>query len=521
MNHEADWKDCQVEGAALYTAIQSGAGRLEAAIDLVKQLEKQPLEAKKYLGNMLLLIEAARSRPELHETILRLLGLLELWTGYMDDWRRWEAVLWFGVRLAEQFNLPEQQVRFLNSLSAILMNTGRTREACNIVEQGLRIARQTSAAIPLATMVGNAVEILLFQQTAEDLLKVLAEIKTAPCIQAASGKEAAEVDAYLYFAHARLARQTGNLDTAFSYADRAVRCLETYPDINPHLKPEVYRLRGLYSWVAGKPEAVYDLKRAARLAAQQGNEFTRAIALANLGLHYRNTGKLDRAEYVTDKAISTAKRLHAIWLATREIGNLALVSLFQGRLKEAERLVKRHLKLSVHLGIESEVGRAKGNLGVIKLHLGEYDASYHFLEFGRKATEKLGKLEGMAVIYANLCRCCVSLGRIEEAQRLGKDAVRFSQQIQSIPLQIMSLRALAEAVSLQPARHLLYTAYSLSKGRRFDRAACLIALAGLESNPARRLKFWQCGSQQLIEMGAGAWLQDYSVDYLPRLPALV
>lgn len=521
MIDKTDWLHYQAEGKTLFAAIQRHAGRLESAIKLVKQLETQPLELKQYLGKILLLIEAARPFPELHRGILCLLGLLETWTMYMDDWERWEAVLRFGVEIVEQFELPEQHVRLLNGLSTIFMNTGRPKEACVLIETGLELALQAGAAIPLATMIGNAVEILLYNQTVKEVIARLDGIDIEPCIRSASGIVAAQVNAYLYFAHARLSRQVGNLLEAFTYADRAIQCLESCPDVNLYIKPEAYRLRGIYGWAVGKPEAVHDLKRAVRLASEVGNEFTRANSLANLGLHYRNMGQLDVAEHLTKQAIGTARRLNAVWLVTREIGNLALVSLFQGRLREAEQLVKRHLNLSSQLGIESEINRAKANLGVIKLHQEEFHVAYQELEYSRKAFEKLGKLEGLAVIYANLCRCYVGTGAIKDARRLGKSAFRISRQLQSVPLEIMALRALAEAVPPGQAERVLHRAYSLSKGRKYDRVACLVSLASLELDNERRLHLWQHASRYLIKLGAGAWVQDNSSKHLPRLPALV
>lgn len=519
---DADWSAYRAQGTALYTAITTGRGRLLAAIDLARALQQQPLELKQELPGLLLLLESARGVPDLREPAVQLAGVLEPWLDRMENWSRWEMVIRYVAGAAAQLGLAEYHVRFLVKLSRILLHTGRVDEASQVVTAALDAAHQAASAVALAKTTTAAVEIALVRPGLERARVIVTETQADPLIQNASGVAQAAAMSYLDVSLAVILRQSGSLDEAVGLLNRTVRRLELFPDADPYLRATAFRVRGVFEWSKGLTgAALHDLRRAARLFTHLGDHFGLAMAFANLGLVYRSIGRLDASETATRSAISAARQWDAPWLMAREIGNLGLVSLFQGRLKEAERLVKRHLQLAARLDIVTEVGRAKGNLGIIYLHQGRYKAARTLMEWDRDVAETHHKLEGLAVACANLSRCYASLGEPHLAEAEGRRALALAEQLGSASMQVMALRALAESSPPPQARQLLEQAYARAEGMRFDRAACRLALAALDTDSARRLRLWDTGRRQLIQMGAAMWLAGHTPDHPPRLPTLV
>lgn len=519
---DSDWTTYRARGTAQYRAVRAGQGRLQAAVELARELRSQPLELKQELGHILLLLEGAQAYPELHESAVQLVLLLEPWPENMGDWQRWERVLRFVADAAARLSNWEACAAFQRALAAILMHTGRVDRATSAMMTALDTARRSGAPVLIARAVTGAVDILMKQGTVDRARELLLSVREDPVLAAAEGIDQADAWGHLDLALANVSRRAGLLEQAVWYADRAVRRLDDFPEADPYLRALAYRVRGIFEWSKGlNDDALRDLQEAARQYTRLDDPFGRALALGNLGLVYRNAGNLEAAETATRCAVAAAKQMNLAWLLTREIGNLGLVSLFQGRLKEAERLVNHHLRLASRLGIETEVGRAKGNLGVIKLHLGQYEAARELLEWDRAVSEARGLLEGLAVTCANLSRCYADLGDRKQAQADGKRALALAQQVGSKPLEIMALRVLAECVPPERGKPLLCRAYRLATGRRFDRAACLLSLAGLEADSDRRARLWDVGCRQIIQAGAAAWVKGYSAGDPPRLPALV
>ncbi|MBI5666816.1 MAG: tetratricopeptide repeat protein [Chloroflexi bacterium] len=519
---DSDWVAYRRAGAALYGTVRAGRGRLQAAIELVGGLRSQPLELKRELPQILLLLEGALDYPELHEPTIQLVLLLEPWAEAMADWQRWERVLGLAAVAAARLGQWQACAVFRRALAAIFMHTGRVDSALAAMMMALETARRSGSPVLIARAVTGAVDIMMKQGTVDRARELLLSVENDPVVVAAEGVDRADAWGHLDLALANVSRRAGLLEQAVIYADRAVRRLDDYPDTDPHLRALAYRVRGVFEWAKGlNDDALRDLREAARLYTRLGDPFGRALALGNLGLVYRTTGELDAAETATRRAVQAARQMNLAWLLTREIGNLGLVSLFQGRLKEAERLVNRHLKLASRLGIESEVGRAKGNLGVIKLHQGQYETARDLLEWDRAVSEAKGLLEGLAVVCTNLGRCYGCLGDGKRALDEAERALALARQLGSRALEIMALRVLAECVPPERGKSLLRRAHGLAEGRRFDRAACLLALAALEDDTSRRARLWEVGRRHLVLMGAGTWLSGHSPEDPPRLPALV
>jgi tetratricopeptide (TPR) repeat protein len=519
---DADWAVYQREGARLFEAIHTGEGRLRAALELVEALREQPLEVKKEIGHILLLVNDAHPYPQLYETALRLMLAIQRWTVYLEGWPDWERELRFYAAVAGSLNLLDYQAQLLDRLAAVLLNLGRGEEAAVLNQEALQNAFAAGAMLPAVKATTTRVEFLLTRGKTDEAEAAIKTMERALAEHPQAGCEGSEILAHLWITRAQVRRRRGSLDGAITAINEAVAALAACDELDLHLQASIYRLRGLYCWAKGfYDEAIPDLSQSARLFRQQGDHFAASLALGNLGLVYWSTARFDAAEEITAFTIRQARRLNARWHLARQTGNLALVSLFQGRLREAHRLVKRHLRLSTELGITGEVGRATGNLGVVKLHLGQYAAAFPLLEHDRQVSEEQGKLEGLGVILANLSRYYMLRGDRRTAAEFAENTLRLSDRLNSAPLRVIGLRVLAECQPPRPARRTLRTAYYLAEDRPFDRAACLLRLVVVVDDADLKTLLWTKAAQMLDRMGAPAWTRHSSLEKPPLLPALI
>jgi tetratricopeptide (TPR) repeat protein len=520
---DANWASYQREGIRLYETIRSSAGRLRAALELVEALRDQPLEMKREIGHILLLLHHAHPYPQLYESALELILATQRWTVYLESWTDWERELRFYAAVAGSLGLPDYQAQLLDRLAAVLLNLGRGEEADRFNREALQNAFAAGAMLPAVKATTTRVEFLLTRGRTADAETAIAEMERALAQHPpADTCEQGEVLAHLWISRAQLSRRQGDLDGALAAINRAVDSLTACEEPDLHLQASIYRLRGLYCWAKGfYDEAIPNLTRSARLFRQQGDQYAASLALGNLGLVYWSTSRFDAAEEVTDFTIRQARRLNARWHLARQTGNLALVSLFQGRLREAHRLVRRHLRLSAELGITGEVGRAKGNMGVIKLHLGLYQAAYPLLEHDRHISEEQGKLEGLGVILANLSRYYMLTGDAPTAADFAERTLRLSDRLNSAPLRLIGLRVLAECQPPRRAKRTLRTAYYLAEDRPFDRAACLLRYITVVDDDTLKTHLWAKAEGMLDHMGAPAWTRRSTLAKPPLLPVVI
>jgi tetratricopeptide (TPR) repeat protein len=520
---DTEWSAYQREGIRVYETIRSSEGRLRAALELVESLRSQPLEMKREIGHILLLLDQAHPYPHLYESALRLIVATQRWTVYLENWPDWERELRFYAAVAGSLGLPDYQAQLLDRLAAVLLSLGRGEEAERFNDQALQNAFTAGAMLPAVKATTTRVEFLLTRGRiveAGDAITAMEQALAAhPLLD---NCEQGEVLAHLWITRAQLSRRQGSLDAALAAIHQAAGSLAACDEPDLHLQASIYRLRGLYCWAKGLyDEAIPNLTQSARLFRQQGDQFAASLALGNLGLVYWSTSRFEAAEEITTFTIRQAVRLNARWHLARQTGNLALVSLFQGRLREAHRLLKRHLRLSTELGIISEVGRANGNLGVVKLHLGQYRMAYRLLEHDRQVSEAESKLEGLGVALANLSRYHMLTGDAPTAADYAERTLRLSDRLNSAPLRLIGLRVLAECQPPRRARRTLRTAYHLAADRPFDRAACLLRYITVVDDHALKTLLWTKAEHMLDRMGAPAWTRHSTLANPPLLPVVI
>lgn len=322
----------------------------------------------------------------------------------------------------------------------------------------------------------------------------------------------------------RLMLQRMNIYRAFGLTRQAVEllrqieeddlCLEAF---DSRLLAEWYVHLGLIQcWVEGDYDhALESLERSKTHYRQSGQLKMEAGVLGDIAMVYWNQGDLRRAEGTLRTAREQASRLGDYRALLKLTGNLGLVYLHQGRLNEAYTLIEEHYRLATRLGHLREMRRARGNRGITKYHLRDYDGAIEDLEADIRTLKAVN--EGTLYTTVNLSRCYIACGDMERGREMAAWSLAGARERGYYSIEIIALRALAEAQPPDEARELLLLALNAARGkRRMDEAACLLSLAQLTPDSAAHEEYWQEGVKILREMGAQAWIE---VEPL-RLPTL-
>lgn len=322
----------------------------------------------------------------------------------------------------------------------------------------------------------------------------------------------------------RLMLQRMNIYRAFGLTRQAVEllrqieeddlCLEAF---DSRLLAEWYVHLGLIQcWVEGDYDHALESLELSKIHYHQSGQLKmEAGVLGDIAMVYWNQGDLRRAEGTLRTARGQASRLGDYRALLKLTGNLGLVYLHQGRLNEAYTLIEEHYRLATRLGHLREMRRARGNRGITKYHLRDYDGAIEDLEADIRTLKAIN--EGTLYTTVNLSRCYIACGDMERGREMAAWSLAGARERGYYSIEIIALRALAEAQPPDEARELLLLALNAARGkRRMDEAACLLSLAQLTPDSAAHEEYWQEGVKILREMGAQAWIE---VEPL-RLPTL-
>lgn len=492
-------------------------GRLEAASALVLSLQRQPLQLKKHIASILLLLNQASTDASLYELCIQLTLQIEQWSLYLDDWQRWENTLCWVQNAALIQKDYVAAARFLDCLAHIQLQGGRQAEAQMTVQQVMDIAQHQRN--PLLFVRGFVAQVeMLFDSNLDHFEQITAELEEKFATSDWAQPPNAEVFARLEMGRALVSRRKGHLAVAVDHAEQAA---EYAAECAPNLQAHTRRLAGLYRWVnADYAIAENHLKSAVQLHQALGDMYGLALAIGNLGLVYWSMGRLRSAEKLTAYTVFLAKKHHTAWQLTCQMGNVGLVHLYDGHLQKAEKALKRHRQLAFSMGFEYEIARANGNTGILQLHLGHYQQAIQLLREDARICRELKRLEALGTLYTNLAMCYAAIGDEPKAKLYAFNALKIAKTLDSSALKVLALRCLAELLPPHQARRALVRAYRLANNRHFDRAACLLRLAAFTENDHLRERYWNAAQIMLKKMGADNWLSNASIENPPLLPMI-
>lgn len=329
------------------------------------------------------------------------------------------------------------------------------------------------------------------------------------------------VEFHLKLHHLRIYRALGMTEKALMLINEMQDNKNTiqWIEADRETRGDWYHNRGLIRcWIQSDYQAALeDFERARKEFAFAGQIGREVGVIADVGLVAWNLGELDIAE---EKLTLSRARLAQISGEQHRLikisGHLGLVYLSQGKLEDALKSIGYQFNLASDLRFQKEIRRALGNRGIVKFHLGRYDDAIADLKACIQATNAMN--EGLAHAQINMSRCYRAKNDLETAHKIASKALQFAEEKQYMSLKLIAKRALAECSSDSQAAYLLQDALALARSsrRRFDEAACLLALANYPESKTIRNRLLQQGKAILEAIGAGYWSKKTSID-LPTL----
>ncbi len=478
-------------------------------------------ELAEHCASLLTLLDQARAASHLHDRIIELILRLDPWPTRWGYGPAWEALLRFGVEITAKAGDDKRHARLLHALANSYLSSGQVDLAHRTAHRALEITLRAGLTEVAVAALDLIVFVLLRQGETAAARELLARV--AGLVNDADWIHLPDM-ARLCFAYGRILRRMGQLEDALTWADRAVRMLESAAarvgtGQETTLLADAYNVRGVMYWAAVRYEqAAHDLERAISHYHNHGDYRSAIRAHGTLGLVSWSRGDLDRAEAIFRELIQQSEVQDDKWQLTINIGNLGLVELCRCRLRQALACFERQRSLAEQIGDHHEMMRALGNRGIARLHRGDLAGAMADLKIEQEFAEKSGRPEGLLCNYVTQARCLALRRQTAEAIALAERALALAREGGSRALVIIALRCLAEQMERREALTALAEALYLAQqtGRRLDEAACLLTLASLTGGQEQRLT-WYAGAQILTEIGARGWLRGCSPQKPPRI----
>jgi tetratricopeptide (TPR) repeat protein len=269
------------------------------------------------------------------------------------------------------------------------------------------------------------------------------KFENAKRIFAAIDEPRALVDALMALASAQM--KAGDLDRALAnYAEAQVLC--TKNDYQLGLAQLHADLGLLLQGLGRFPDAEQMLLKSFTIAEQQGEIAIAAIAAANLGLLYRETHDLDRAEQTIRQALALETRLkHKDGMARGNL-NLGTILFEKGRFAEAASHFQKALDLYEEVELPGLAANAVYNLGNAQRALKDDGGAERCYRKALDLFMAAGDAVGVARTAGNLGAVSLDAERFEYAEQeflLALDAAKESGDPRAIAMQTRNLAVLA------------------------------------------------------------------------------
>jgi len=255
------------------------------------------------------------------------------------------------------------------------------------------------------------------------------KFENAKRIFAAIDEPRALVDALMALASAQM--KAGDLDRALAnYAEAQVLC--TKNDYQLGLAQLHADLGLLLQGLGRFPDAEQMLLKSFTIAEQQGEIAIAAIAAANLGLLYRETHDLDRAEKTIRQALALETRLkHKDGMARGNL-NLGTILFEKGRFAEAASHFQKALDLYEEVELPGLAANAVYNLGNAQRALKDDGGAERCYRKALDLFMAAGDAVGVARTAGNLGAVSLDAGRFEYAAKESGDPRAIAMQTRNL-----------------------------------------------------------------------------------------
>jgi predicted ATPase/DNA-binding SARP family transcriptional activator/Tfp pilus assembly protein PilF len=183
--------------------------------------------------------------------------------------------------------------------------------------------------------------------------------------------------------------------------------------------------QGLFTWWVGRYHAALDIAECslAMLDRQQAPSGMLANANFLLGLVYRDTGELERANHQFGKALRLARKGGEAFFEARALQNLGVIAESKGAFDKAERRYRQGI--AVYRQAEERYGLAMGlsDLGGLLERRGQFEAARQQYLEGLDAARAVGSRLRIAQALIHLGGLSYSQGQYQQAEAYYKECV--------------------------------------------------------------------------------------------------
>jgi LuxR family maltose regulon positive regulatory protein len=196
-----------------------------------------------------------------------------------------------------------------------------------------------------------------------------------------------------------------------------------------HLLATAAAVRSLHARLQGNPECAVEHARRALALLPEDNLDPRPFAALCLAEAYRAADDLEAANATFAEAAELGRAAGHDYIALTAMGSLAYLRMAQGRLREAEGLLRHALAFAAERGAEllPAVGRVRIGMGELLHERDDLDASERELTLGTDLAERAGELEILVRGQVALSRARRARGDTEDALDLARKAARLAR----------------------------------------------------------------------------------------------
>lgn len=496
--------------------------QLTSMAQWVKKHKHSPDALRDRYATVIALLEKAFAYPALQLQATELICLLHPWPLKWGLWSSWEQQIRAACQVLDRQGKPARKAELFVGLASLLHDTGRLDECVDSAQQAIDLSQQRRAVKTFCDAGGLAVTALIALGRLADATVVQDQLengllrmqKTRPADEIALG------NVLLGLSRTILLRRQGQRKQAAALGKTVILDLEQFSHILSTGDLAVaQRKLAMVVWANREYELALELLHKAHgLFVNDGNEFRAQEALADQGLVYCYLRQLPQAEKHKVESVRYFEKTHAFWHLSNELGDLAVVYFFMGKLREAETYFTRQVQIAQKLGNLRFEMAGINNRGAVLTYQGNFQAAWHDLQ---RAVELSQGQEIAAEFWVDLAIWHALQDYREEARRCLETAAPLLLRREDAGFaRIRVLRCQAMLALPQDATALLAQALDLSLKHQdtFQQAGCYLELARLAQQPDQRQDAWRQGCELLERMGADTWVKGHSADSPPFIP---
>lgn len=478
-----------------------------------------PAALKLLLPRLLHVMAIAQHYPDQDQLFMETMGLLQNHPLRYGFGHEWEGHLRHAYAICERFQLAAERAAMACYLGEIAAAKRDYPQAEQWIAEALGLAKQEQHSQIFIQATENLIGIRLEQNQDAATLTHLAEAEAS--LTYFPPADHARIDLHLQLQKALALRRNGRLMDALACIEQAIQALPHHRLASYELA-ELYSVCGLINRLARQYDhAIEHYQQAIDLFQASEMPSEAAGMMCDLGLTYWNMSQLALAENWITRSLTLAEQAEDQRRIMIITGNLALVYFSQGKLARALAYLEDHLARAKKLGITREIARASGNRGCAKMCLGQYIEAIQDLE-SREVMQVYTISEGAGVTNANLCCAYAGIGDHETAIAYAEKALQIARSGGYPHLEVISLRAYAQAVTGEQREYYLRQALKLATGHSpLDEAGCWLALCATTTDMATQADYWQRGVAILEDIGATDWLIGHSPSNPPVVALLL